>query len=262
VGAPPDVNGSSSTTASEPEGEWHLPRVPPRAAAGEVHLWRVRLDDWAGRFAEFWRTLSDDERARADRFHFSLHRVRFVVGRGALRAILASYLADDAARLQFRYGPQGKPRLVPTADDALRFNVSHSDGLALYAVCRDRELGVDVERIRPGLELAAIAERFFSPGEAAVLRALPQALLTTAFFNGWTRKEAYLKAKGDGLSLPLDQFDVSLAPGEPPALLSSALEADAPWDSHIYAPDPGPGYAAALAFEGPALRLRCWRWSA
>ncbi len=163
--------------------------------------------------------------------------------------------------LRFYYGPQGKPKLdKETAGEALRFNVTHTQGLALYAVANGREVGIDVERIRPELVDGDFAERFFSPREVAALRMLPVGLRPEAFFNCWTRKEAYAKARGDGLSLPLKQFDVSLAPREPAALLSTKgdpLEA-ARWS--LSALHPGPGYVAALAVEGHDWRLECRQW--
>jgi 4'-phosphopantetheinyl transferase len=141
---------------------------------------------------------------------------------------------------------------------SLRFNVSHSHSLALYAITRAREVGVDVEHIRPEIAQEKIAERFFSPREVTVLRALPTPLQASAFFACWTRKEAFIKAKGDGLTLPLDQFDVSLAPGEPATLLRTAWDPQeaACWALQDLAP--APGYRAAVAVAGHAWRLTCW----
>ena len=161
--------------------------------------------------------------------------------------------------MRFVYGPHGKPELASDGGETgLRFNVSHSHGLALYAITRHREIGVDVERIRPEVASETIAEHFFSPREVAVLRALPATLQATAFFACWTRKEAYIKARGDGLSLPLDQFAVSLAPGEPAALLYTAWDAQeaARWALHDLAS--GPGYRAAVAVTGHDWQLTCW----
>jgi 4'-phosphopantetheinyl transferase len=206
-----------------------------------------------------WDTLTADERQRAERFLFEKDRTHFVVARGLLRVLLGRYLRQDSPHLRFTYGPHGKPALATDTDRmSLCFNVSHSHGLALYAITRGREVGVDVERIRPEIAQEKIAERFFSPREVTVLRALPTPLQAPAFFACWTRKEAYIKAKGDGLTLPLDQFDVSLAPGEPAALLHTAWDPQeaAGWALQDLAP--ASGYRAAVAVAGHAWRLTCW----
>jgi 4'-phosphopantetheinyl transferase len=228
----------------------------------EVHVWRARLDGPSARTRELLSALSPDERERAWRFHFTKDRDHFVVARGLLRSILGLYLGREPGQLRFGYGPHGKPYLIGENDqDGLRFNLSHSHGLALLVVARARQVGVDVERVRPDIAGDGIAERFFSPQEVARLRALPAALQAEAFFNCWTRKEAYIKARGEGLSLPLDQFDVSLAPGEPAALLATRIDAEEASRWSLMALAPGPGFAAALAAEGSGWRLKCWQWS-
>ena len=204
-------------------------------------------------------TLTADECQRAERYVFEKDRTHFVVARGLLRVLLGRYLRQDPQHLRFTYGPHGKPALATdTGGMSLRFNVSHSHGLALYAITRGREVGVDVERIRPEVAQEKIAERFFSPREVTVLRALPTPLQAPAFFACWTRKEAYIKAKGDGLSLPLDQFDVSLAPGEPAALLHTTWDPQeaACWALQDLAP--APDYRAAVVVAGHDWRLTCW----
>jgi 4'-phosphopantetheinyl transferase len=240
---------------------WRPGPQTPALGNGEVHVWRASLDLPASRVQSLQHTLAADELTRADRYCSWQDSERFIVARGLLRAILSRYLGMAAGHLRFCYGPNGKPKLdKETGGEALRFNVTHSQGLALYAITRDREVGIDVEYIHPELAREEIAERFFSPREVAALRALPVALQPEAFFNCWTRKEAYIKAKGTGLSLPLDQFDVSLAPEEPAALLSTkgdSLEA-ARWV--LRALDLGPDYAAALAVEGHGWQLKCWQW--
>ena len=206
-----------------------------------------------------WYTLTADECQRAERYVFAKDRTHFVVARGLLRVLLGRYLGQDPPHLRFIYGPHGKPALATdTGGGALRFNVSHSHGLALYAITRGREVGVDVERIRPEVAQEKIAERFFSPREVTLLRALPAQLQATAFFACWTRKEAYIKAKGEGLALPLDQFDVSLVPGEPAVLLRAAWDPQeaARWSLQDLAP--APGYRAAVAVAGHDWRLTCW----
>jgi len=226
---------------------------------GEVHVWQAGLD--AGcQLPALSATLAEDERVRAGRFHAPKDRDHFIAARGLLRAILARYLGTSPAALCFTYGPRGKPMLAADSNPGdLRFNLAHSRGLALYAVIRGREVGVDVEHIAARGE-AGIADRFFSPREAATLRSLPAALRRDAFYVCWTRKEAYIKARGDGLALDLSQFDVSIAPGEPAALLRHEGEPNASrWS--LTALDVAPGYAAALCVEGPHSPPICRTWS-
>jgi 4'-phosphopantetheinyl transferase len=207
------------------------------------------------------RILAQDERERADRYVRAEDRSRFIVGRGVLRTILGSYTGLDPDHLRFGYNPFGKPALAAAAEgQAIHFNVSHADGLALIAVTGAREVGVDVERIRPDLGTGEIAERFFSRVEVAALRALPAARRLEAFFACWTRKEAYLKARGEGLSLPLDRFDVSLGPEQPAALLAVHDDPAEAVRWSLRELVPGPDHVAALAVEGHMWHLRCWQW--
>ena len=226
-------------------------------SADEVHVWCTPLELTAPEVARLRQALAPEEVARSERYRFRAHRERFVVGRGLLRAILGRYLGVDAGQIRFRHGPYGKPELA--GGGRLRFNMSHSHELALFAVACGREVGVDLERIRPDVADERIAERFFCAREAAAIRTLPEHLRKEAFFACWTRKEAYLKARGEGLSHGLGRFEVSVVPGEP-ALLSvdgDSREASR-WSLHDL--DAGPGYAAALAVEGEGWRLRCWQW--
>ena len=229
--------------------DWPVPPAHPALRAGEPHVWRAALDLDAPRLAEFQATLSADECERAARFHFERDRSHFIAARGFLRELLSGYLDCPAAALHFSYGPRGKPALAAPAAN-LSFNLSHAHGLALFAFARGAALGVDIEHVRAGFATADIAERFFSPREQSSLRALPAAQRAEGFFNGWTRKEAYIKATGDGLAIPLDSFDVTLAPGEAPRLLAvRAADALASrWS--LYDLSPGPDFAAALVVAG------------
>ena len=229
--------------------------------SGAIHVWRASLDENPSQLALFRSTLDDAERSRADRFYFSRDRERFIVARGVLRALLGRYLDRSPESLSFTYSTHGKPALASEfGEDAIRFNLSHSNGTALYAFTRGREIGVDLEFIRCDLEAEQIAERFFSQSEIATLRALPPALRKYAFFLCWTRKEAYIKARGEGLSMPLDQFDVSLIPGEPAALLSTQLDPDEALGWSLRNLTLASGYAAALAAKGRDWTLSCWQW--
>jgi 4'-phosphopantetheinyl transferase len=259
---PPQQSGDGAEAGREIS---FLPRLPPpRLAlpAGEIHLWALRLDPATDRVERLGEVLAGDEWERARRFRFERHRRRYVVGRGVLRLLLAAYLDLRPERVQFVYGPRGKPFLAPTqAACGLWFNLSNSDELALVGLVRGQEIGVDLELVKPMSDLEAIAERFFSPSERDVLRLLPQELKPTAFFNCWTRKEAYLKAVGEGLAAPLDSFDVTLAPGDPPRMLTLRGDPAAArrWTFHHFLP--APGYIGAVACEGPALPLRTWTWA-
>jgi 4'-phosphopantetheinyl transferase len=237
--------------------------APPRlkVTAEEVHVWAGDLDQPPYCVEKLSGYLTADERHRADRFHFERDREHFIVARGILRDILGRYVDVEPGHLRFCYGKYGKPGLsTDPGTDPIRFNVSHSKGLALFAVTYGREVGVDVEWIRPGLIEEQIPERFFSANEVRVLRSLPRELQTEAFFNCWTRKEAYIKAKGEGLSMPLDCFDVSLAPGEAAALLSTRGDADEASRWSLSELDVAPGFAAALVVEDKGWRLKCFQW--
>ena len=209
--------------------------------------------------AALYDVLAPDERARADRFRFEEDRRRFTVARGVLRSILALYLDVEPAAIEFRYGAHGKPSLAETVDGCdVRFNLSHSYGLALHAFAIGREVGVDVEHMRADTDVMGVARHSFSPGEVEALSSLPAGQRREGFFNGWTRKEAFIKAHGEGVALGLSRFDVALRPDEPAALLR--FDGDpgevARWS--MRALDAGEGYKAALAVEGKGWDLRCW----
>jgi len=224
----------------------------------EAHVWLASLDDVTAHMLE--PTLSSDERDRAARYHFERDRSRYIVARATLRAILARYLGVAPADVRFVYGPHGKPALAPEHGVDFSFNLSHAGDTALYAVTRGRRVGVDLEQILPDKADVGVAGRFFSPREVATLRALPPRPRHEAFFRCWTRKEAYVKARGDGLSLDLKSFDVSLAPVDPPALLATRPDPGEAARWSLYDVDAGPGYAAALAVEGHDVRITYRDW--
>jgi 4'-phosphopantetheinyl transferase len=237
---------------------WRPARREICLGGGQVHVWRASLDqpeEVLGRLAE---TLSTDERQRAERFRFPQHRRRFAAGRGILRAILGSCLGVPPEQLLFCYGPHGKPSLQ--REIPLRFNLAHSQDLALCAVTLGREVGVDLEAMRAEVRGEQLADRFFSPREVAALFALPSEARQEAFFTCWSRKEAVLKAKGGGLSIPLDQFAVSLAPGEPARLLTTEWDPAEAARWSLVELFPGDGFKAALAVEGNDWNLHCWEW--
>jgi 4'-phosphopantetheinyl transferase len=227
----------------------------PETLGNEIHIWTARLDREAQVLHDLEAALSPDERARAERFHFARDRQRFVAARGLLRSLLGKYLCQAPAGLEFSYEPYGKPSLSgANAASGLSFNLAHSAELAVYAISRHRNLGVDVERIKPESAGEDIARRFFSAREVNDLQTLPPESRIQAFFNCWTRKEAYLKATGMGLQTPLDSFSVTLLPGEPAQFLG---EAEARW--HLAAFRPAEGYAAAVVYDGAPAPLEIYK---
>jgi 4'-phosphopantetheinyl transferase len=238
---------------------------PPNAPSftdAEVHVWRAGFGQITPAVATLEGILSEAERARAQRFHFDQHRRQYMLSHAILRQILGGYLSLDPARLCFQASAKGKPELMPELNPLhLRFNLSHTHGLALIAVTLRRDVGVDVEWFRLVTEAEQIAERFFAPRESARLRALPAEQKQRAFFNCWTRREAYLKATGEGIAESLDQIEVTFAPGEPARLLS--VRGDTPEAEHwlLQELSPGPGYVAALAARGQGLKVLQRDWT-
>jgi 4'-phosphopantetheinyl transferase len=216
--------------------------------ADEMHLWCAHLPDFAADERRYRATLARAELARAEHFHFELHRRRFMLARGALRALLARYLDEDPRRLAFTYGPYGKPELVarPGWPD-LRFNLSHADDLALYAVAVARAVGVDLEPVQSDFDHLAVASHAFTPDERAALAALPPQRRPAYFFTCWTRKEALSKAHGGGIALPLTQIEVGGAPAPLTRLVTAASSGVL---YHLYDLSPAPGFAASCAVVG------------
>jgi len=190
-------------------------------APAEVHIWYSSLEHSTRGIAHLSRLLSQEERVRAAQFHFEQGRKHFTVGRGKLRTLLGRYLAIPPEQVQFAYEAHGKPYLREP-QHKIHFNVSHSHGVALYAFVLDHAIGVDLERIQTLPNMVSIVDRFFSVQEQKSFHALPADQQTAAFFGAWTRKEAYLKACGDGLSTPLSQFEVTFAPGDATKIITIA----------------------------------------
>lgn len=227
----------------------------PALTPDQIHIWNFSLigsDTWQGSCEQL---LLDDERTRASRFHFEADANRFRIARGTVRAILAAYLLSLPTDLNFVCAKNGKPAIASPKSD-LRFNVSHSGDRGLLGVALKREIGVDIEAIRPDVETDKLAERFFSEHERQSLRGIPDHQRIAAFFRCWTCKEAFLKAQGVGLSRSLGSFDVELNPALPARLIATRPDAGeaGQWNLHdIEAP---PGYAAATAIEGPITEIK------
>ena len=240
---------------------WEIPPINVALESGKIHIWRASLRLEPSTLQSFLHTLSEEEKKRADKFHFEKDRVNFIAARGLLRNILSRYLDTPADRLAFSSNTYGKPHLAnEQRPNLIKFNMSHSGDLALYAIARALEVGIDIEQWREHIAEEDIAERFFSSDEVTALRSLPKHLQKEAFFNCWAGKEAYIKARGKGLSIPLKAFTVSLAPGESASLV---FEKDRSLDStswSIRSLDAGPGYSAALVVKGSNALIKCWQW--
>ncbi|KAM3096704.1 4'-phosphopantetheinyl transferase family protein [Phormidesmis sp. 146-12] len=230
---------------------WGLPVSEVKCPVQSVQVWRADLDD-SQQLEDWLKLLSSDEHDRADRFRFAQHRSRFIAGRGILRSLLSLYLQTDPKSLQFTYGQQGKPTLI---DHHLHFNLAHSQGLALYAIC-DRPVGIDLEQIRIVSDLQSLTQRFFCVNEHHSISALPPQQQPTAFFRHWTCKEAYLKATGEGLS-KLKGLEISLTNS---AHLIQVPEGSIHnWQLKELAP--GEGFVGAVVTMGKNLSVDRWQFS-
>ena len=243
--------------ARRPADTFGEPTTPPRP--GQVHVWTADLDQPPVAVARLLPTLDAAERARAGRFRFEELRRRFAAGRGLLRHLVSRYLGIPPGEVEFDYGPHGKPSV--RGHECLSFNVSASGRHFLAGFTAGAALGVDVERLRAIDDIEGIARRFFAPGEVRSLLSQPSGERMSAFFTCWTRKEAYVKAVGGGLSIPLDGFEVTLGAGEAARLVSASGAASVGRDWTMLAIASPPGTVAAAAVEGSVAELvtmRCW----
>ncbi len=239
---------------------WSIPPKNLNLEPDEVHVWRASLNVANSTVEDLLTTLCAAEKQRAERFHFHKDRKHFIVARGLLRIILGRYLDREPSGLSFCYNEYGKPELhSPDGKQLIHFNISHSHELALIAVTQNCDVGVDLEYVRTDFPCEEIAQSCFSPREIAVLHQLPATLKSLVFFTGWTRKEAYVKATGKGLSLPLNQLDVSLLPGEPAKLLNAQWDAQEAERWSLRELIPGSGYVAALATAAGNWQIKCWQ---
>jgi 4'-phosphopantetheinyl transferase len=250
---------------SEPNGaRKSMPPSPPRMAPGEVHVWCVRLDVPRETLARLYATLAVDERHRSARLRFRCDRWRFIVAHGTLREVLGHYLGIEPGRVSYVYQACGKPELSPSFGGRLKFNLSHSAGLALIAIAAGSNVGVDLEYTPTELDCATVARHFFSAAEVDELDALPDHRYVEAFLACWTKKEAYVKACGRGLTIPLKSFTVPLTtdPARGPSILQfgpNGVDRARRWSIHTLRS--APGYIGALAIEGCGWRLSQWQWA-
>jgi 4'-phosphopantetheinyl transferase len=226
----------------------------------EVHVWHARLDELTGQHRRMAALLNGEERARATRFRIERDRIHFRLARGILRSLLSDYGSVPPKEIALGYSPTGKPVLTNPQHQDLQFNLSHSHGMAVFAFGRGRRVGIDVELAREMKDADNIVQRYFSPEEITAYQALPAETRLSGFFNGWVRKEAFVKALGEGLGHPLAAFTVSLVPTEPARLLSIAGDQAAAAGWTLCDLDIDPGYACALVAEGGPLRVSCRAW--
>ncbi len=255
--------GFKAERSDKSSSPFALPPSDLALSSGEVHIWLAALDQSGPHIHNLMRTLSADECMRAGDYYFERDRKRYLVGRGILRTILGLYLHVEPDVLHFQYGKYGKPVLADTfGRETLHFNLSHSNEIALFAFTRQCEIGVDIEHLSGISEIEQIADRFFSRREYDSIRSLPEEQKRESFVKGWTCKEAFIKARGDGLSYALDRFEVSMTPREPAKLLR--VEGDSREASHwsMQCLQPAPDYVGAFAVKSLAFETRLWRWAA
>jgi 4'-phosphopantetheinyl transferase len=243
------------------EQTWGSAPVRLDLAENQVHVWRAELDFPKWILEKYLRLLSPDELWRAGRYKFERDHDWYIARRGILRVLLSRYLDVHPETIIFSYSPYGKPSLSDNLSYSnLDFNISHSTGFALYGFGREIPLGIDIERQRNDFDHLKLAERFFSPYEINALALLSPDEQSVGFYHCWTRKEAFIKAHGEGLSLALDSFDVSLDPDEPASLLATRgdLEPDENW--RLINIDPVPGFVGALAISASIQDIRYWNF--
>jgi 4'-phosphopantetheinyl transferase len=240
---------------------WPARAGAPPLAGNAIHVWATTLSTPPHVLENLAATLSPDETERAHKFKFEKHRNRYIAGRGALRKILAQYLRANPANLRFVQLENGKPALDGEfANAGIHFNLAHSDELALVAITRLGMVGVDVECIRPVKDMDALVARFFSPREDEAFQKVAEHEKPAAFFNLWTRKEALLKATGEGITRSLSLVEVSFLPGEPARLLAISGDTEKAAEWKLQDLSPATGFTGAIAIRAQDVEVQCWKW--
>jgi 4'-phosphopantetheinyl transferase len=250
------INGLSLPDEINP---WPAAPAELRLVGHEIHVWASSLSVSSDVLTGLTATLSPLEKEHAGKFKFDLHRNRFIAGRGLLRTILGRYLQISPSKLDFAYSPQGKPALdLKSGGAGLHFNLAHTEDLALFVVTRVGPVGVDVESIRPVKEMSDLVARFFSQRENELFQKLPTSTKPRAFFNLWIRKEALLKAAGEGIMCSLNLVEVSFLPDEPARVLAISGDSEKAASWSLHALSPAPGFVGAVAIQARNTSLRCW----
>lgn len=241
---------------------WNDPQGMVKLNDDEVHVWRAAVDLDEKDILNNLRLLSPDEREQADRFHFLKDRTRFIARRGTLRSLLSRYIHCPPEQIHFEYSAFGKPEVGKSLNpEHIFFNLSHSNGIALFAISRQAMMGIDIEYMRVDVDLSAIAATAFSTCELEQMQALPDEFRMEAFYNCWTRKEAFIKATGKGLSFPLKSFDVSLSNTMPKILqIEGCPEASFSWQLEDLTVEPGYKAALAVRREKKDLEISLWNY--
>jgi 4'-phosphopantetheinyl transferase len=240
--------------------QWGIAPGQPCLSEDEIHVWASCLDVAPTISAVFAVSLSEGERMRAKKFRFRQHQNFFIAGRGLLRAIMSYYLQVEPARVEFKYNLQGKPDLTrPFDSSGIHFNLAHSEDLALFAVTRIGPVGIDVERIRVNEDARELMNWFCSPRERELFDNLAAQEKQLAFFNLWTRKEAFLKATGEGITQLLNQVEVAFRPGEPARFIAVSGDSERAYRWSVHDLSPAPDFVAAVAIQAKNVRLRCWK---
>lgn len=223
-----------------------------------VHIWSVSKSNHIDRLQQYWEILNQEERLRAGKFRFSKDQNCFVIARGVLRILLGKYLSIDPVKIQFKRGHNGKPYVDYEIN--IQFNVSHSRNMIVLGFVLEHNIGVDIEYALREVEIIKIANLFFAKEEVTALMALEKDYHTQAFYNCWTRKEAFIKAEGSGLAFPLDQFVVSLDSKEEATLI------DTKWDKKekekwvLDTLEPEENYIGAVSVKGNVSEIQTWQY--
>jgi len=243
-------------------GPWPSRERPPDLGDAEAHVWVAAVDAVLDNRPGFVSVLSNEERERAGKFLREVDSRRYSAVRALLRHLLGDYIGRDPGKVRFAYNAYGKPELADSSERIVNFSVSHSGDLGLFGFVRRCRIGVDIEHIRPDINMQQLAKRWFSKNEFEKLETLPPDQQLDAFFRCWTRKEAYLKGRGEGITHGLDRFEVTLGPSEPVTILHADDDADVSRRWTLEHLTPQPGYLGAAAVDDGGIAFRCFRWEA